>query len=102
MFHSLCGVAVACAVGGQTAAVVGPTTAVQSPPRVVEVEQQGVMEPGQPGVVRSPAADLDQDNDQDSGCEEYNCIGPRTEFRLPDEVPYFYYEQQYRRLPPGG
>lgn len=73
MFQALCGVAVACAVAGQPA------------------------EPVQPPAVQRPPAYLDQDN----GCEAYNCIGPRTAFRLPDEVPYADYERQYFRPPPG-
>jgi hypothetical protein len=69
MFQSLCGVAVACAVTGQLAEAVEPTPPIQTPPPVF----------------------LDQNN----GCAVYNCIGPTTTFRLPDEVPYTDYEQQY-------
>jgi hypothetical protein len=98
MFQSLCGIAVACTVTGQPAKVVEASTAIQSPPRIVEVEQRVVTEPRQRGVVRNPPVYPDQDN----RCEQYNCVGPRTDFRLPDEVPYPYYEQQYTRLPPGG
>lgn len=101
MFQSLCGIAVACTVSGQPAEVLDPATAAQSPPRVVEVEQRVVIKPRHRGVVRNPPAYLYQDN-QENGCEAYNCIGPRTDFRLPDEVPYSYYEQQYSRLSSGG
>jgi len=95
MFPSLCGLALACTVSGQSAQVMGPPAAIRSPPRVVEVSQRVVTKPRQRSAVRNPPAYLYQD--QDNGCEEYNCIGPPTAFRLPDEVPYSYYEQQYSR-----
>ena len=97
MLQSLCGIAVACTVTGQPVAVAASTTVIQSPPRVVEVGQRVATNPRQRAAVRTPPAYLYQDNDQDNGCEKYNCIGPQTAFRLPDEVPYPYYEQQYTR-----
>jgi hypothetical protein len=102
MLHALCGIAAACTVAGQPARVLGPTTALQSPPRVIEAAQQVATPPRQRRAVRNPPAYLDQRNlDQDTDCEAYNCIGPRTDFRLPDEIPYSEYEQQYTGRPSG-
>ena len=101
MFLSLCGIAVACSVTAPPAQVA--TTIIPSPPRVVEVEQRTLTKPRQRRVIRNPPRYLYQDH----GCAEYNCIGPQTTFRLPDEIPYSYYEQQYLRpqretySPPG-
>jgi hypothetical protein len=84
MFQALCGVALACAVTVQPAEALEPPMVAPPPP-------PPMFAPPPPPVFL----------DQDEGCEAYNCIGPRTAFRLPDEVPYFYYEQQYFGLPPG-
>jgi hypothetical protein len=84
MFQALCGVAIACAVNVQP---------------VQDLEPQMVAPPPPPMVVAPPPPAIYLDQGQ--GCEGYNCVGPMTPFRLPDEVPYFYYEQQYREPPFG-
>ena len=102
MLLSLCGIAAACTVAGQPAGVATPTSAIQSPPRLVEVQvqQQVVPQPRHRRSRRNPHAYLYQRNlEQDSGCAQYNCIGPRTDFRLPNEIPYPQYEQQYTGRP---
>ena len=98
MLQALCGLAVACTVASQPAQVVASTTAFQSPPRVVEVQEQTPVEPRRRAAGPNATGYADQDN----SCEQYNCVGPRTAFRLPDEVPYADYEQQYRNRPAPG
>ena len=85
MFQALCGVALACAVTVQPAEDLAPQMAAPPPP------PPPMFAPPPPSVFL----------DQDEGCETYNCMGPRTAFRLPGEVPDFYYEQQYLEPPFG-
>jgi hypothetical protein len=93
MFHVLCGIAAACTASGQSAEALAQTTVALSPPPVVKVEQR-VTKPRR--RVRNPPLYVYEGQ----GCDKYNCIGPNTAFRLPNEIPYPYYEQQYRKLPP--
>jgi hypothetical protein len=98
MFHVLCGIAAACTVSGQPAEVVKATTVTQSPtqsPQPIVKEQRATKHHRR--VVPNPPLYVYQGE----GCDKYNCIGPSTAFRLPNEIPYPYYEQQYRKLPPA-
>ena len=94
MFPSLCGLALACTITGPPAQAVA-TTAIQAPPRIVEVAQQVMTRPRHRAVAQNPPVYLDQDQ----GCEQYNCIGPQTDFRLPNEIPYPEYERQFTGRP---
>lgn len=100
MLQALCAIAAACTVAGQPAGVVRPTSALQSPPRLVEIQQQTVTTPRHRRAPRTPRIYLYQRNlGPNEGCEQYNCIGPRTDFRLPNEIPYPKYEQQFTGRP---
>jgi hypothetical protein len=97
LLHALCGIAAACTVASQPARVAEPTAALQSPPQLIAVEQRTVVtRPRHKSAARNPPARLYRRTlNQETGCDVYNCVGPRTDFRLPNEIPYPEYEQQF-------
>lgn len=99
MLHAVCGAVLACGLSGQPAEVVA--SVVQPPPQVVEVQQRVVVIRHQPRVVvhhhRRVVRNPPHYFREGDGCQVYNCIGPKTDFRLPHELPYSEYQRQFSR-----